>query len=192
VPQILRRRVGALGRQALKAAWTVAPQGARTVFASRHGEFDRTLGILEQLARDEAPSPAEFSLSVHHALAGLLSIATSDTQGHTAVAAGRESALYGLLEAVALLAEAPDRPVLLVHADEPLPEPFCQLDDGVPEEPLAFALLLEAGDLRLSVEPSTDLAPSPRPALDLLGFLLSRAPGICIEGDRLRWTLAHA
>src|SRR4030095_4253261 len=77
VPVSLLRRVSALGQQALKAAWGLpALHQSRFVFASRHGEFDRTLGILQSLAQREPPSPADFSLSVHNALAGLLSIAT--------------------------------------------------------------------------------------------------------------------
>ena len=88
VPLLLRRRVSAIGQQALRAAWGLpAAAEARLIFASRHGEFSRTLSILDALANDQPVSPADFTLSVHHALAGLLSIAQRNRLGHTAIAA---------------------------------------------------------------------------------------------------------
>ena len=91
LPPLLRRRVTALGKMAFKAAFDLsALEPARFIFCSRHGEFQRTLSILTTLATGEAVSPAEFSLSVHNALAGLLSIAQHNTGGHTAIAAGAD------------------------------------------------------------------------------------------------------
>src|ERR1700677_3515966 len=100
LPPLLRRRVTALGKMAFKAAFDLsALEPARFIFCSRHGEFQRTLSILTTLATGEAVSPAEFSLSVHNALAGLLSIAQHNTGGHTAIAAGADSFHAGLIEA---------------------------------------------------------------------------------------------
>nr|WP_158240595.1 beta-ketoacyl synthase chain length factor [Telmatospirillum siberiense] len=190
VPMLLRRRVGALGQQALRAAWSM-PQSAsaRLVFASRHGEFPRTLSIMDSLAAGEPVLPADFTLSVHHALAGLLSIARSNHHGHTAIAAGRDSFGCGLLEAAACLAEKPDEPVLFVYYDEQLPSPFSDFDeDGAP---LAVALTLAAGGgssigLTLSARPA-DMPVSRTPAEDFLRFLLDRAPSAASPGERHLW-----
>src|SRR5580658_10067559 len=77
VPVLLRRRITPIGQAVLRAAWSLPGlERARFVFASRHGEFNRTLTMLEAMADDEGPSPADFSLSVHNALPGLLSIST--------------------------------------------------------------------------------------------------------------------
>jgi len=46
---------------------------------------------MEGLVAGEGVSPAEFTLSVHHALVGLLSIAQSNRRGHTALAAGQRA-----------------------------------------------------------------------------------------------------
>src|SRR5258708_18946058 len=90
VPMMLRRRSTALGQKMIASALACGETAltGRYVLASRHGEFSRTLGILKSLAAHELPSPAEFSMSVHNGLAGLLSIHLGNTRGHTALAAG--------------------------------------------------------------------------------------------------------
>ncbi len=189
VPLLLRRRVGPLGQKALRAAWCLPDSAtARLVFASRHGEFSRTLSILDALAGDEPVSPADFTLSVHHALAGLLSIARTNRQGHTAIAAGRDSFGFGMLEALACLTETPESPVVLVYYDEPLPPPFADFDqDG---EHVALALTLAARGsgpgFSLTVSPGGD-AVSATPSLDFLRFFLSGAAGADCPGDRHVW-----
>jgi hypothetical protein len=142
LPASLRRRVTATGRKALEAAWAVLADkdAPRLVFCSRHGEYERTLSLLDSLAEDGTVSPADFSLSVHHALAGLLSIATANRAGHTAVAAGPDSLGFGLLEAAATVAED-GRPALLVYFDEPLPAIYGSLPGDL-AEPMALAVLL--------------------------------------------------
>src|SRR5689334_10839923 len=89
--QLLRRRVSEIGQRALRPAWCLSEGEPKFVLASRNGEFGRTLGLLEALTEREPLSPAEFSLSVHHALIGLLSIARGNGAGHTALAAGADS-----------------------------------------------------------------------------------------------------
>src|SRR5690349_17921743 len=99
-PLSLRRRVTRIGQQALRVAWSLPSSGnVPIIFASRDGEFTRTISVLNTLNKPDTVSPADFSLSVHHALAGLLSIARGNRAGHGAVAAGRDSLWYGLLEA---------------------------------------------------------------------------------------------
>jgi hypothetical protein len=188
---LLRRRVGPLGQQALRAAWN-APRSAdaRLVFASRHGEFSRTLSILDALAGEEPVSPADFTLSVHHALAGLLSIARANRRGHTAIAAGRDSFGFGVLEALACLTERPGEPVILVYYDEPLPAPFADFDEDGDHVALALTLVTEGDGPPLSL---TTLAPpaggsaSVTPAQDFLRFLLNDDDRADCLGARHVW-----
>lgn len=192
VPVILRRRISPLGQAALRCAWGL-PDGvkARIISASRHGEFGRTLSILETLAEGATVSPADFTLSVHHALVGLLSIAQGNHNGHTAVAAGPESFGFGFLEAVACLRERPTEPVILLYYDEPLPPPFDRFDSGA-ALPLAMALSLSmSGDgesLALSTEASGAAATgTDSPGLAFLRFLLTETPGASWNGTRRQW-----
>lgn len=203
MPMLLRRRLGKLGQLAISAAYEVgAMPPVRYVFCSRHGEFGRALGLLRGVALGEELSPVEFSVSVHHALAGLLSIATKATGGHTAIAAGADTFAYGLVEAAACLATASNEPVLLVYFDEPLPAPYDELVISEDEAPLACALLLgsmdgsaehgELIDLTMETVTGDRRGVTTRQASDFLRFLASGATSGQSAGDRLglRWRRA--
>lgn len=195
MPMLLRRRVTPIGQAALRSAWAL-PQLDRTrfVFASRNGEFDRTMAMLSHLATGEAPSPADFSLAVHNALPGLLSVATRNRGGHTALAAGIDSFGFGLMESVACLHESPDEPVILVYFDAPLP-------DGYPGAapafaPLALALLLASPEsaprrVTMTALPATDDEPGDA-AATFLDFLQRTAPKAAVQGECMNWTWHHA
>ena len=185
--------MSALGQEALRAVWSLAESAhSRVVVSSRHGEFGRTLSILDSLVDRTEVSPADFTLSVHHALAGLLSIAHGNRQGHTAVAAGAESFCFGLLEAIACLDETPAAPVVLLHYDEPLPSPFSTFDEpaAVPEV-LALALAHDGPGITLSLafEPAPAVARrSGSHARDFLGLLETPdQAGMISMGERLEW-----
>ena len=181
LPAILRRRVTPIGQIAFRAATALSvPDEARFIFCSRHGEFQRTLGILTALATGELVSPAEFSLSVHNALAGLLSIAWRNRAGHTTIAAGADSFRSALIEAAACLLERPVEPVLLVYYEDRLTEAYAEIAAS-DETCVALALLLtpprhDASDVILDLAPSAATASASDQALAFLRFLLTEAP----------------
>ena len=78
--------------------------------------------MLEALASKEELSPAVFSLSVLNASTGLFSMLEKNFAPSTAISAGCSSFSYGLLEACTQLDENPGQSVLLVYADEPIPD----------------------------------------------------------------------
>ena len=202
LPAPLRRRVSAIGQMAFRAVHGL-PQTphARFIFCSRHGEYRRTKALFEALAKREPTSPAEFSLSVHNALVGLLSIAWANDAGHTAVAAGVDSFGFGLLEAAACLAGGPQDAILLVYFDEPLPGEYGELRRGDDDEAsVALALLLtpaqgDGQDLILSLEPKPPgepAQPATAQALDFLRFLLSGEREALSSGGSIRWRWRRA
>ena len=198
LPALLRRRVTPPGRRVLDAAWAVLSRGPsarpRLVLSSRHGEYDRTLGLLRALAESDEVSPADFSLAVHHGLAGLLSIATGNRGGHVAVAAGADSFGAGCLEAVAALGESDAADgVLLLHVDAPLPAAYDAVGGG-PEADLALALWLapaQGGDagpcFDLSVA-AGDAAPAAPLVPSFVRLLQGEADAVTARGDRLTWS----
>jgi len=141
VEPLQRRRLSPLARAFFHCANRVAPEGdARVVFASRHGEAERTLTILQDLAAGAEVSPTLFSMSVHNAVPGLWSILKGNRASTCAVAAGPETFGCGLLEALACFRADPSSPVLYVYGDDRLPEPWADL---VPRGELhAVALLV--------------------------------------------------
>ena len=190
-PVLLRRRVSPLGQQALKAAWSLPDSAtARIIACSRHGEFGRTLSILDSLASQTEVSPADFTLSVHNALLGLLSIARTNRQGHTMIAAGTESFGFGMLEALTCLAEHPSHAVVLLYFDEPLPAPYDIFDQPAPA-PIALALTLsttEGAAITLTTTQAvTRPDPSESPALTFLKILLGAESQATTTGEHFTW-----
>ncbi|GAA4249108.1 3-oxoacyl-ACP synthase [Azospirillum formosense] len=200
LPMMLRRRTSPIGQKLIAAALACgdAAHTARYVLASGHGELARTVGIIDSLRQGELPSPAEFSLSVHHGLVGLLSIHTGNRRGHTAIAAGPDSFGFGLLEAAASVIETPAEPVLLLYADAPMPEDYAPFRTAADEAlPLAVALVLgpadgEGEELALRCAPSDGEPPAESTALDFLHFLLSGASQATSRGARLDWVWHRA
>lgn len=192
---MLRRRATPLGRTALAAALGIPDvETARYVLSTRHGEFSRTVSLLESLADREAPSPADFSMSVHHALSGLLSMAVKNRGRHTAVSGGPESFGYGLIEAATCVATCPDEPVIQLHFDEP---PGGGFSDLLPpperEAPLVLALGLagiSTGNgvpMRLAAIPGAGADAGPSLALEFIRFILNGAPEAVVAGQRMDW-----
>lgn len=192
-PAALRRRVTPLGQKTLASALACGTAAnGHYVFASRHGEYDRTVSIFEALASGEQPSPAEFSMSVHHSLAGLLSVHAGNRGVHTAVAAGADSFGFGFLEAVSLVSERPADPVLFVYYDEPLPSPYERFREGGETLPLVLALELRKPSeddraITFTATPAENKTPSPSAAEDFLHFYLSGAPQAASDGQRMHW-----
>lgn len=193
-PSLLRRRVSTLGQQALLYAWNLqASKHARLIASSRHGEFRRSLGIMEGLVAGEGVSPADFTLSVHHALVGLLSIAQANRRGHTALAAGPESFCFGFLEAISSLAESPHEQVVLIHYDEPLPDPFAHFANETGAA-MTLALALDVAGpgeaMTLAVAPTVGHRGQPPAdvAQEFCAFL-SQAdrPTFTFVGPRMTW-----
>ena len=192
VAPIYRRRLGRLARGMLHCAGRVCaePMDMRVVFASRHGEMERTVAVLRDLALGAEISPTLFSLSVHNSVAGLWSILKENHGPSTALAAGAETFAWGLLEAFAAIQENPSQPVLYVFGDDRLPELF---QPFLPAEvvPHAMALLLGTPaerTLTLSWDPDQDDEPSPLPqSLHFLQAMGSSDPGGSWHGRGGAW-----
>ncbi|RTE65951.1 hypothetical protein EH243_09725 [Amphritea opalescens] len=141
IPPMLRRRFTPLGRCAAGAALPILEgvDAIPGVFASRHGDTPLTLSLLEGIASGEPMSPTGFSLAVHNALSGLLSIARKDVSEVTAIAATENLIPNALIEAATQLQESSS--VLCVIYDVPLPELYQPYSDSV-DFPCAVAMIL--------------------------------------------------
>ena len=186
VEPLLRRRLSPQARMVLHVAHActdgaAAVADARIVFASRHGELQRTTTLLETLADGEGLSPTLFSMSVLNASSGLFSILQKNTAPATAISAGCASFGYGLYEACLQLAEQPRQPVLYVYADEPAPALYAA-DEATGQRAHALALLLVASaTTRIRcTQAASDEGPSDEP--QSLAFL--RCLG---AADATRW-----
>lgn len=123
VPAMQRRRIERLGRMAVQAAYWCAPAAADPrvplVFASRHGDVQRSFELLDTLARAEPMSPTQFGLSVHNAIAALYSIVRGERGNYLALAGGRSTAEAALVEAAGLLADGAPEVLVVVYDAQP-------------------------------------------------------------------------
>ncbi len=126
-----RRRLSSLAKLSLAARVGLAANGdlSRTdhiLWCSSFGDEHKTLHILQDIARDEAPSPTAFATSVHNATAGLYGMLYHDDVPTTSLNVGYSEFTAALLYAHALLQTQAATQVLVVCADEPLPEVYEQ------------------------------------------------------------------
>ncbi len=125
IPMLVRRRLRGMVLAAVRCGLgplRAATKPVELVFCSRHGDLQATQRLLLGLAKGRPPSPLEFSLSVHNALAGMLDLLRQERTGHTSIAAGRDTFAAALIEASARLRADPARAVLLVYAEEEIPK----------------------------------------------------------------------
>lgn len=130
VPPIKRRRLNGLSKMAMHTSLNClgiagfAAQETLTLFASQHGELNRTITIINDITNAQELSPKDFSLSVHNASLGLFSIFNKNTNPGTSIAAGDNTFGFALLEAYNLLIRFPDKKVLLTCFDLKVDPPF--------------------------------------------------------------------
>jgi hypothetical protein len=197
LPALQRRRCDPLSRAMFYAVNECCDDVTRgetaCVFASRHGPFGTMIALLEGLAREDAPSPARFSHSVHNTQSGLFSIWAKNTQPSMSLAAAGDTFAHGLLEAAALLHREPGRRVLLICGDQSIPESIAaKADHHYGLHALVLLLDVDEGrgdrlrvDLtRSTAERSSDARPDP---LLFLRWWLSDEPTFVLERPPRRW-----
>lgn len=140
IPMMTARRLSAGSRHAIQAALGVHARNPANalVFASRHGESERTTQIITALAADAAISPTNFTMSVHNAAVGQFAITAQETLPSVSISAGTDTFRQSLHEARAFL-EAGFERVLHVDFETGFPDvyrPFCP--ESFPAYAVAF------------------------------------------------------
>lgn len=186
IPAMARRRLGAQAKWAVSVADAVLAHAAQpdlpVVWASRYGDAEKSLALLQDQAAGEPLSPTAFGLSVHNGIGAQHSILRGMRSNAVCIASVHAAPEAGVVEALGLLCEgAPE--VMLVCYDAPLPAPYDRFHDE-PALPWAWAALLA---LAAPGEPGFALSTQPMVAsenfdknmpqclphaLDVLRFLL--------------------
>jgi Beta-ketoacyl synthase, N-terminal domain len=184
IPPLLRRRCSYLARMVLQVAFTVCeetrtfPHQVSTIYCSRHGEMQTLRTLFDDLAAASPLSPTLFGNAVHHTPTGYWSITARNPLISRTISGGEATFAYGYLEASCILNQHPEQSVLLVVADEILPDPFASAQHSPPFS-YAVALLLGAGGNKGGISLQFGRSPSGTP----------RAPGYYSEPvcDFLHW-----
>lgn len=142
IPAQMRRRLPPFARDVARCALPVlrADPASTVVFSSPHGDLVSAVTLLSDLARKELLSPALFSLSVHNAPAGVLSLCVTERGDHTAIASDSGTLSAALIECYVRLAEGGFDSIILIHAEDKLPEIYAHLDEDAPGVFLALRL----------------------------------------------------
>jgi beta-ketoacyl synthase-like protein len=149
LPARLRRHTSLLIRMVAEVAAQAAEQADLSlgaipvVVGSAYGELGTTMEMLHELATEGLISPFRFHNSVHNTASAYLSIAHENRSLATSVAAGNDTAAMILLDAMTLLAER-GGDVLVVIADEPLPEAMIDAEPSAMTTPISAAAILRA------------------------------------------------
>ena len=168
IPAMQRRRLSRLAKLALNSAMqTLATRKVDyIVWVSQYGDEAKTLNILEDVLREQTPSPTQFSTSVHNAISGLYSILCQDATPATSLAGSWND---GLIEAYAWLKTRPEaRQVLLVYYDEALPDIYAEHQ---PFAAFAMATMISLAPANLMLTAKhTDATPAYQQALAFNAF----------------------
>ncbi|MBQ6029249.1 MAG: beta-ketoacyl synthase chain length factor [Treponema sp.] len=165
---IFRRRLSQLTKMTVQVVHDIFSDGTldkntKLVFVSFRGELEREFKVNKTLIQEESILPAAFSLSVFNAAIAQATIALGLTGGYTCVFPSGADFASGVLSAAApVLAQGGDAKIVLVYADENVPDYYKEFLKG-PNEPLAFAALLSSQKTDNSVELDLEKIPrSPR------------------------------
>ncbi|MGS2723244.1 beta-ketoacyl synthase chain length factor [Porticoccus sp. GXU_MW_L64] len=197
MPAMLRRRLSPLARTALHVAWQCLDDGQQVplIFSSLYGESDRTFQLTEAVAKQQQVSPASFSLSVHNAIAGQLSIARNITAEISCLSPMGAGVVPALLEAVGVLNEGQWQQALVVFYDRPLPALYQPTVPG-PGGTLACALLVSKdGPANLTLQRQSgegEAVPQEQESqlLDLIRVLAGGADNALCNCSGSSWQLA--
>ena len=163
IPAMQRRRLSRLAKLALNSVLQAldACNVDYIVWVSQYGDEAKTLNILEDVLRNQTPSPTQFSTSVHNAISGLDSILCQDATTATSLAGSWND---GLIEAYAWLKTQPEaRQVLLVYYDDALPEIYIEHH---PFSAFAMAAMISLAPANLILTPKhTNATPAYQQAL---------------------------
>lgn len=195
IPPMLRRRLNLLGRACASEMMKHLQDedNMPIVYCSQHGDIERTLKVLSELVDDQPVSPIHFSLAVHNAICGVLSIQAGLTANISTIAAGQQGLVPVLLEAAGILMNGADK-VLCVICDVLLPEIYRD-EQSLPKIPYAISFVMTRSDgvnLTLQQLPLNDdishVNPSPT---SLIEFLTTNQTELLIEHNSVSWALSR-
>lgn len=191
VPAAVNRRTSRLSRYALEVALEIAKSERVDygIFASRHGEIDNTLSLLESIAKNEVLSPMAFSQSVHNVAAGLFTIIQQSQTKVTSICAGIETFDMALVEAASYLRQHPSHQVLVTNFDQRLPD-FYQRDLNEVSLDFSLALLLSQGEAKQPSQAKYSHPNWPRALNFLIQFIREGASHVAYTAESRAWSPA--
>jgi len=154
---MFRRRLSQISKMTIQVVHDLLPvkEETKILFLSFRGELSRQFIINKMQIETGSFSPAAFSFSVFNAPVASASMALGLKGGYTALFPINNSIKAGLIAADAMLNTGSADELVLVYADEKIPEEYsCLVPEPLP--PFAFSLLLSRKPCSGSVVYSID------------------------------------
>lgn len=198
IPALLRRRLNSMGKACAATLYPHLENHENTpiVFCSRHGDIDRTLGVLIDLTDDEPVSPMHFSLTVHNAITGIISIHHQVTGNISSIAATRGAIVPVLLEAIGQLNDNCHQVHCLI-CDFPLPEIYQDAETpAIAPFTVSFTVTAGTGTALTLEQKAPEATPLPDAAstdddpLAFISFLASAQQTLNVDHNGSRWSLS--
>jgi len=191
LPMMAARRLTSGSKLAVECGLSMLRRHAidAVLYTSRHGELERNYRILSALATDQPVSPTDFTLSVHNASVGSLTIAAKQPLVSSSLSAGMDTFQQGLCEAICLM-QAGYKRILMVDFDGLLPTFYhSRLSENMPTWAFAVAMVFEAGDsLQCKTQSGSDGEEAALPqSLQFLQHYLRGEDRFTVPGERVQW-----
>ena len=131
IPALIKRRLTLVEKIGIYIANNLLPidENVKIIFASRFGEWRETIKLIRQMYDESEMSPAGFSHSVHNATPGMFSIINKFKNNYTTIASNEDTIDSSLLEAICSKED-----VLLIYAEEPIPDFYKEVNEDITEE----------------------------------------------------------
>lgn len=136
IKPMVKRRMPVLAKQIYGISDNLALAPMPTVYASKNAELNRTIKLIRQYGGDL--SPANFSMSVHNAIPGLLSVISTDNSPYTVIDSMSGVLEMAIVEAIGLLSE--HSCIRVVYFEEVTPELFTSI---ISEQDIPMVLVME-------------------------------------------------
>lgn len=147
LPPIARRRLSQLTKMVLHVGHRLMEGNSiKTILCSQFGEITQQHHITQGILEKGEVRPSNFSLSVFNTPLSLLSIHENNQESNIVLLGGESGLVNGLTSALSRLKSPNCDSVLLLFADELLPDDYQSLDYS-DSEPFAFGLVLNQDPL---------------------------------------------
>ncbi|GLP97027.1 beta-ketoacyl synthase chain length factor [Paraferrimonas sedimenticola] len=154
IPSGIKRRASQLSKLVVESGLSLLKQldVGHLVFATRYGEIQRTQALLSALVHQEELSPTAFAQSVASTAPGLLTIATKQGIPFSTLSAGENTVESSLIESMCRFQQNPEQSVLLIAADECLPDTFSEYDSESASASLLMMYISKGDDWTVTAE----------------------------------------
>lgn len=120
------------------------PPVSAIFYASRHGELGYSYELIKNISQGKSLSPTKFSQSVHNSIPSFITIEKLQHIPVSAIAAGQDSFLMGLVAGLNFCQSNPQQQVLYIFSDAKVPSVYKEKLTE-PDEDTAIACILKLG-----------------------------------------------